>query len=564
MSGKFRNWLCSFVVVYLPVANAPVYAESNSRTPANGPTPTRTTQKQERRSDPMCGPRSLWVAAGRLGISLDLKELAETCNMTKAGTTMLDLKKGAIASGLQAEGVRLIWDDLVKLNAPAILFVSDDHFCCVDPREKFQGNTGGRLRVYDLPGATLWMARGELESIWRGEALVVRSDSFRASTDGPAAQFEATFVDFGMAKEGTLVTNEFILKNVGSATLRILAVRGSCGCAGLDPTRTEIPPGETGKIIMKLDLHGRQGPQLIQGFVKTDDPDKSLISLTYRGMVERPVLVRPYLFDFGQLIPGQERKREVIVTDRGDQTLQLTGGSDVILDTFVGNGSLDKSVPEEGRPSFQVHYVPHGVSIGQTYTTAQSSSLLPAKLKVEGYPLRYNVTVTCSVRQSTPYGKYFGTLQLRGERQNGETSEVLVPVTLEVAKDLYPTPRLVCFGVLRPGETRSRTVRLKRRSGRTVELASCRKAGEIPEMDTASKLVVPEFRILVRGGDSAVVELVLEAPMKAKRSDRSLSGLIELSATQGGPLLVKWLAVIQPGREQQEESKGGVRSWLDE
>lgn len=114
-----------------------------------------------RRKDPWCGPRSLWVAAGRLGYSIDLNELAESCRMTKAGTTMLDLKNGATVLGLETEGARLTWEDLMRSNAPVVLFVSGDHFCCVDPREKSPGNQGDRLRVYDLPGATLWSRRPE-------------------------------------------------------------------------------------------------------------------------------------------------------------------------------------------------------------------------------------------------------------------------------------------------------------------------------------------------------------------------------------------------------------------
>jgi len=509
-----------------------------------------------RRRDPECGPRSLWVAAGRLGISLDLGELEDVCHMTGAGTTMLDLKDGAIVCGLQAEGGRLTWDELVELDAPAVLFVSSDHFCCVDPREKLQGGGGSRLRIYDLPGATLWLTRSELESIWRGEALVIRSPRSRTRTDGPVAQFETTFADFGVAKADAVVTNEFSLKNTGHEALRILELRPFCGCAGLNSAGKEIPPGETGKIVMKFSLQGRQGAQLIQGSVRTNDPARPLTLLTYRGVVERPVLVTPHLFDFGEMIPGQEGTREVIVTDRGDQTLQWVRGSLVTLEAYLGDASSDGSVPPAGKPTFELRYVPCGVSVQDAYRTASSSARPSPELNVQGYPLRYRMVLKCTVGEDTPYGKYFGTLQLKAQRQGGQESQIFIPVALIVAKDLYATPRLVCFGVMRPGENRSRTIRVQRRSGKSVELVSCRTAGEMPETNTMAGRIVPQFEILMEGGVSAVVEVTLKAPRKTATTTGALSGHIELSVTQESPLRVEWLAVIGPEKQELGEKEG--------
>lgn len=495
--------------------------------------------------DPECGPRSLWVAAGRVGVSLDLATLPMVCHMRKAGTSMLDLRNGAVASGVRAEGVKMTWHDLVKLDAPAILFVSGNHFLCVDPREKTQHDGEDRLRVYDLPGATLWMGRDELAAMWKGEALVIRRGAQPVPTAGPRACFDATFADFGTTAADTALTHEFVLENIGAQPLRILALKKSCGCASLEGPEEPILPGHTGKIVMRFDPTGRQGSQLIQGVVRTNDPTKILTVLTYRGVMARPVLVTPGSLDFGLMARDQQSLGVITVTDRGDQTLQLAGRAVVVLDKYFGGDPLSHPSLPKATPHFDVANSPQAP---RRTPVAEAEQLPPSpRTGTEGYPRKHTVRVQCRVGQDVPYGAYFGTLRVPGKRQSGETLVVQVPVALTVERDLFAEPHLR-FGVLTVGETRSRIVHLKRRSGKPIEIISCRTVDEAVDAQAAVRRVQPKCRIVAKGGDFAAVEVSLTVPPMTAGDADLLSGTVEFIVAQDEPLRITWIAACRPDK----------------
>ena len=90
-------------------------------------------------SDLLCGPRSIAGAAARLGIIIDYKEFAERCNVTSRGLSMLDLYRAARNYPITAVGAELEWNQLTRLDAPAVLYLNNDHFVFVDPREHPRG-----------------------------------------------------------------------------------------------------------------------------------------------------------------------------------------------------------------------------------------------------------------------------------------------------------------------------------------------------------------------------------------------------------------------------------------
>jgi len=496
-------------------------------------------------SDPLCGPRSLLVAAGRLGVSLELPQLAEACRATNSGTTMLDLRNAAKAFGLQAEGVRLAWDDLVGLDCPAVLFVSGDHFCCADPRERWRGGGPPRVRVYDLPGATLWMTRAELEEVWHGEALVIRSSMpSGAAISGPVAQFRSTFADFGVVKPDGVLSHDFLLENVGSEPLRILGLRKSCGCSDMKASKTEIPPRETAKITMGFDPRGREGSQLVRGYVHTSDPRNQVVVLRYRGVIELSPLVAPYLFDFGKVARGQERTETVVITDRGDQTLKWTGGK-LELGAHIRDVGHRESVPETGNPTFELSYVLCSVpSPGSRSERSPGSSPLVRRATAGDCPPVCRMMLACRVPESAPYGHYFGMLKLSGQRQSGERVGIAIPVVIEVTEDLYAEPSSVCFGVMRTGEVRSRIVKLERRSTKPLQLVSCQAVAASVE-NPGSGSVQPESKVLRKGDGTALVELSLKAAPGAPRGGSLLSGRIAFSVAGEPVVHVPWMGLVE-------------------
>src|SRR5690242_508741 len=76
----------------------------------------------------LCGPRSLRIAAGRIGISTDLRQLIGDCRTTQQGTTIQGIKEGADALGLQGRVDRLSWPQLASLTTPVVLYLNRGHF----------------------------------------------------------------------------------------------------------------------------------------------------------------------------------------------------------------------------------------------------------------------------------------------------------------------------------------------------------------------------------------------------------------------------------------------------
>ena len=79
----------------------------------------------------------------------------------------------------------------------------------------------------------------------------------------PSAEFapdQWTF-DFGKINEGDgFATHVFRVKNTGTAPLHISHVQSSCGCAEPEWTRTPIPAGGTGDVVITYDPTNRPGP----------------------------------------------------------------------------------------------------------------------------------------------------------------------------------------------------------------------------------------------------------------------------------------------------------------
>ncbi len=59
---------------------------------------------------------------------------------------------------------------------------------------------------------------------------------------------DKTAYDFGEVEQGAPVTATFTITNSGDAPLKLLNVKGSCGCTVVDYTQTEIAPGATGTV----------------------------------------------------------------------------------------------------------------------------------------------------------------------------------------------------------------------------------------------------------------------------------------------------------------------------
>jgi ABC-type bacteriocin/lantibiotic exporter with double-glycine peptidase domain len=121
---------------------------------------------QNRSND--CGVAALVMVLDRYGKKDTQRELGQKAKLKFQGASLLTLKELAKSAGLEAEGRKLGFDDLTRIQLPVILFVEGHHFIVVD---SVDGR--GFLFVRDPAVGKLKIPRRRAVDIWKGEALVI-------------------------------------------------------------------------------------------------------------------------------------------------------------------------------------------------------------------------------------------------------------------------------------------------------------------------------------------------------------------------------------------------------
>ncbi|MBW1991045.1 MAG: DUF1573 domain-containing protein [Deltaproteobacteria bacterium] len=113
-----------------------------------------------------------------------------------------------------------------------------------------------------------------------------------AAAGQPKAVVPETVHDFGEAVQDKVFSHTFIIKNAGTAPLKILEVDPDCACTVPSYDRT-IPPGQQGKITLKLKRYS-----VIKRFrkktrVRLNDPDTPQVMLVLTGYAKPIIEIKP-------------------------------------------------------------------------------------------------------------------------------------------------------------------------------------------------------------------------------------------------------------------------------
>ena len=105
--------------------------------------------------------------------------------------------------------------------------------------------------------------------------------------EGPAIAFEEKLFDFGVIAQGDTVEHTFVFENVGTAPLKILNARGSCGCTVPSYSKEEIAPGKKGEVFVRFRSAGKSGMQnkTVTLITNIEDAARRQVVLTLRGRV---------------------------------------------------------------------------------------------------------------------------------------------------------------------------------------------------------------------------------------------------------------------------------------
>lgn len=173
------------------------------------------------------------------------------------------------------------------------------------------------------------------------------SGSKQAKTGQPKLVLSMQEWDFGQKWFGEPAKAELTLTNAGTAPLKIIRVRSSCGCTVGRPKSggtwngKTIAPGES--EIMVLSYNTRKGVRKVSQkiTIETNDPERPRIEFTVRGEVRNIYEAKPT----NRVIFGQINRE-----DTKTQTLELTNNLDkpveLKLDPLPENVPFDVRLEE--------------------------------------------------------------------------------------------------------------------------------------------------------------------------------------------------------------------------
>lgn len=141
---------------------------------------------------------------------------------------------------------------------------------------------------------------------------------------GPVLRIDEPVADFGERKTGEVVDHVFSIQNTGDERLRIRGIRTSCGCTTLRANSLEVATGETVDLPVRLDLHGRTGPQNQFDTFSTNDPEQRSVSLKISGLALAEISIEPRTLNLGQIDPENPGSGTVTLTSTTGEPFEVT------------------------------------------------------------------------------------------------------------------------------------------------------------------------------------------------------------------------------------------------
>lgn len=158
-----------------------------------------------------------------------------------------------------------------------------------------QNNNGEAPPVVELEKIDVMKKDGTIKTVQLAKSPKTTQESTNPATaevanaeGAPVMEFPETKHDFGKIKEGEVVKHVFKFKNSGDAPLKLVSVKGSCGCTVPTYPREDIAPGAEAEINVKFNSKGRVGKQTKTVTIRTNEEGNNMHILTITGEVFRP------------------------------------------------------------------------------------------------------------------------------------------------------------------------------------------------------------------------------------------------------------------------------------
>ncbi len=161
--------------------------------------------------------------------------------------------------------------------------------------------------------------------------------------------FPVTEFDFRTVGRGAGAEYHFEFTNPYREDVRVSSVRTSCGCTTPSVTQNLVKSREKAAVIAKFNTETYIGDRSATITVVFDKPFYNEVQLKVRGNIRTDVTFSPSEVNFGELLAGQVKRQEVLVT--------YTGGSNwEIKDVRSLCSDLTVSLPAPERSPGMVRY----------------------------------------------------------------------------------------------------------------------------------------------------------------------------------------------------------------
>jgi len=395
----------------------------------------------------MCGPASLSVALGRVGVFRLSSDIAAHCKVTSRGVSIADLERDANAiRTVHARIRRLRWDELCGVDGAAVLFVKGNHFLAVDPRR--MPGEAETVRIYEPEKPMQPWTRQKLEKIWEGEALVItrRASSPDDNPVGSQADWDQCYIDQGVLTNAPHAHYRFSLRNAGGSELVIGPIDKSCGCTKFTLSQERLAPGESAVIETEVDLQHIEGHFQHHLIVTTNDSLNPTSILRMAGGVAKARVLSSDLIHLGELPQGGRTTQKFYVGDPG------YGGFKILKADFVSSGNAGTGTHLTSTITYDLlgedaHHAPSGFRAKPTDYVVQ---------------LAFEASSTC------PLGLIQGEVKVVLEADGLVTTHT-VALDGTIVRDVHPVPRVALITLDAKGFG-STTIRLNSHSNRKIEV----------------------------------------------------------------------------------------------
>lgn len=127
-------------------------------------------------------------------------------------------------------------------------------------------------------------------------------------------------------------TGTFVFKNEGDKAVKILEVNSSCGCTTALPSKRVFEPGESGEISATFDYGEREGKQIKEIRVDTDQEKDPRIFLTLEVNIPSAMEFSPSVVMWNRASESDFKAKEVIIESKmGDpiKIMEIVSSSDL-------------------------------------------------------------------------------------------------------------------------------------------------------------------------------------------------------------------------------------------